>query len=244
MIAQHVPVYSLLVLVGVVVTAWIWSRVSRRGEVHDRRLTIIYLAGLAGAFIGAKLAFFLAEGPAYLDQWRALVTGRSITGGLLGGYAAVEIAKRRLRYGRATGDVFAVLVPLSLVLGRLGCLHAGCCPGVACAPSWWTVTDAHGIARWPAAAVELAYNAAFLTWALAATWRGWLPGNRFHVYLIAYGLFRFGHEFLRDDHRWGAGLGGYHVLALAMAGVGAWRFVVRRRRMRSGATEAIGFAPA
>jgi len=32
------------------------------------------------------------------------------------------------------------------------------CLGRACAPAWWTTTDAHGVARWPAGPVEIAFN--------------------------------------------------------------------------------------
>ena len=154
---------------------------------------------------------------------------------------AVEYAKHRLRYDSATGDVFALLVPISLILGRLGCLHAGCCPGVACAARWWTLTDAYGVSRWPAAAAELLFNAGFLAWALIAMRYAWQRGNRFHVYLVAYGLFRFAHEFARDDQRWIGPLGGYHVLATGMIVVGAWRYGDRRRTIHSGAIAAVGF---
>ncbi|MCA9291192.1 MAG: prolipoprotein diacylglyceryl transferase [Phycisphaerales bacterium] len=223
-------VYALLALAGIGVSAALWSRLARRGAHYDSRLTIVYFAGLIGAILGAKLAFLFAEGWHYRDEWVALLSGRSITGGLLGGYVAVEIAKRRLGYARATGDVFAIVVPLSLALGRVGCLLQGCCPGVACdGAHWWALVDHAGVARWPAAAAELIFNVVFLGWAAWATRRAWCPGNRFHVYLIAYGLFRFAHEFARDTVSWGGIVTGYQVIALGMAAFGAVRFMQRRR---------------
>ena len=70
-----------------------------------------------------------------------------------------------------------------------------------------------------------------------ATRRGWLPGNRFHVYLVAYGLFRFGHELLRDDPPLAGPLTGYHGLALAIAALGAWRWHRRAAEARLTAGE-------
>lgn len=220
--------YSVLALVGILLTAWLWSRMARR----DGRLTIIYFSGLGGAIVGAKLSFLFAEGWAYRDDWLALMTGRSITGALLGGYAAVETSKHILRYARATGDLFAIVVPVGIALGRVGCYIDGCCLGIACEPHWWTVTDASGVARWPAPAVEQLFNIAFLGWVGLAAKRGWLVGNRFHIYLIAYGLFRFGHEFLRQNTHWFDPVGGYQVLALLLVALGTWRLRGRLRENR------------
>ena len=76
----------------------------------------------------------------------------------LGGYVSVEIAKRFLRYHSATGDWFALIVPLGIMLGRVGCILHGCCLGRACDASWFTMNDTVGVARWPAALVELLFN--------------------------------------------------------------------------------------
>ncbi|MHC4949217.1 MAG: prolipoprotein diacylglyceryl transferase [Planctomycetota bacterium] len=229
--------YGLLALGGILLTAWLWSRATGAGGGHDRRLTLVYFGGLVGALLGAKLAFLLAEGWHHRADALALLTGRSITGGLLGGYVAVELVKRVVRYPRTTGDVFAIIVPVALVLGRIGCLLTGCCPGRVGPPAWWTITGADGAARWPAAPAELVFNLAMLGWALLVTRRGWLPGNRFHVYLVAYGLFRFGHEFLRDDPPLAGPLTGYHGLALAIAALGAWRWHRRAAEARLTAGE-------
>src|SRR4051794_24044078 len=103
--------YGLLMIAGIVITAAVWGRLTARGGVHDRRLTIVYFCGLLGALLGAKISFLLAEGWPYRHDVLALVSGRSITGGLLGGYAAVEIGKRLLHFSQATGDLFAIVTP-------------------------------------------------------------------------------------------------------------------------------------
>ena len=59
-----------------------------------------------------------------------------------------------------------------------------------------------------------------------------LRGQLFHVYLMAYGAFRFAHEFMRDTPRWMGPWSGYHVLALAVAALGALSFA-RRANLRS-----------
>ena len=79
------------------------------------------------------------------------------------------------------------------------------------------------------AAAELAFNAPFLTWALSAARLNWQSGNRFHIYLIAYGLFRFAHEFARSDVSRRGPVTGYHFLAALIFVFGPVRYVQRRR---------------
>src|SRR5260370_33001861 len=179
-------------LAGILVTSVLWARLAE----GDERLLVIYLAALAGAFLGAKLVYLGAEGWLHwhdANRWLVLATGKSITGALLGGYAAVEIAKRLLGFKAATGDWFAVIVPLSIMLGRVGCVLHGCCLGRACEASWFTVNDANGMARWPAAQVELLFNAIAFGAILLMRRRKILPGQHFHLYLVAYGLFLLAH---------------------------------------------------
>ncbi|MBL9141281.1 MAG: prolipoprotein diacylglyceryl transferase, partial [Phycisphaerae bacterium] len=126
------PIYIVTTLAGLAATAvaWMWlSRVqaAREGRVRDPRLPYIYAAALGGAFVGAKLAFLVAEGWQHRDNLQALLSGHSITGALLGGTVAVEAVKKLLGYARSTGDLFAVTVPLAVAIGRLGCVAAGCC---------------------------------------------------------------------------------------------------------------------
>ncbi len=158
---MNLPPYGALTLLAVAGGMLFWRRLWKR----DPRLLTIYLGALAGAFLGAKIVYFLAEGYLHLGQpdfWRHLATGKTILGGLLGGYLAVESVKRFLRFSKATGDWFALLVPPGIILGRLGCWSAGCCQGVLCHSSWFTLRDPLGQPRWPAVPVEILFNLAAL----------------------------------------------------------------------------------
>ena len=223
--------YALLMLTGIVVSVLLWSKVARR----DSRLVTIYIAALGGAFLGAKIAYLLAEGWLYWhspQRWLILATGKSITGALLGGYVAVEIAKRLVGYHAPTGDWFAIIAPLGIVLGRVGCMLNGCCLGRACSAAWYTVNDGFGQARWPSAQVELFFNAAWLIIAFILSHRQFLKGQMFHIYLLAYGVFRFGHEFCRDTPVIIGPFSGYQFLAAAITFLGASGFLLRQRRLK------------
>jgi len=250
--SAHSTAYGWLMLAGIFVSIALWSRVAKR----DSRLVLIYIAALAGAFLGAKLVYVAAEGWLHWhdeNRWLILATGKSITGALLGGYAAVEIAKRMLGYRSATGDWFAIIAPVGIMLGRIGCVLHGCCLGRACGASWFTVNDAHGVDRWPAAQAELVFNALALVVILLLRGRARhsvraardsgnvgahgvtrptndsvFAGQLFHIYLIGYGLFRFVHEFWRETPQILGPLSGYQIAALALVILGTVGFVRRR----------------
>jgi len=225
---SHSTAYGWLMLGGILVSLLLWSRVVKR----DERLVLIYMGALAGAFLGAKFVYLGAEGWLHgndANRWIALATGKSITGALLGGYIGVEIVKRLLGYEKATGDWFAFVAPIGIMLGRVGCLLHGCCLGRVCETSWYTMNDAASVPRWPAAPVELLFNAAMLGVTLSLRQRRVLCGQHFHVYLMVYGLFRFLHEFLRATPRVVGPFSGYQFAALAVAGLGAIGFMVRSR---------------
>jgi phosphatidylglycerol:prolipoprotein diacylglycerol transferase len=224
--------YPLLLLLGIAVTLTFWSRLAKR----DSRLMIIYAAALVSAFVGAKVVYLLAEGWLFWDspdRWLILATGKTVLGALLGGYLGVEVAKKLLGYTAATGDWFAIVAPVGIGLGRVGCLLHGCCAGVVCEPVWWTIRDAQGVERWPAVPVELLFNVAAILVFIGLRKRRVLPGQHFHIYLIAYGLFRFAHEFLRATPRLSHGITGYQIAALAVAALGLSGYERRRQGSRS-----------
>lgn len=223
------PAYGWLMLIGVVVTLIFWTRLARR----DERLLFVYLAGLAGAFIGAKLVYLFSEWQLYIgtpNMWVQIATGKSIVGALLGGYAAVEAAKWLMGYKGVTGDWFAMLVPVGVFIGRIGCLLHGCCLGDTCKPAWYTMRDIEGVDRWPAVPVEMIFNGLAITCFFILRKKKLLTGQHFHLYLIAYGIFRFAHEFVRATPRVLGPFSGYQVASLAVVALGAIGFERRRRK--------------
>jgi phosphatidylglycerol---prolipoprotein diacylglyceryl transferase len=222
--------YGWLMLSGICISLLFWRRVARR----DSRLFYIYLGALGGAFLGAKVIYMAAEG--WLrwhdtNRWLEWATGKTILGGLLGGYAGVEIAKKLVGYKDATGDWFAIIAPVGIVLGRIGCWTHGCCQGIRCSPTWFTIRDAKGIDRWPSVQAEILFNILALCVFLCMRRKRALLGQHFHIYLIAYGVFRFLHEFARQEPHLFGPISGYQIAAVAVAALGLWGFLKRKREL-------------
>lgn len=220
--------YGWLMLAGICFSVFFWWRLARR----DSRLLVIYFGALGGAFFGAKVVYLFSEGWMHWhdhNRWVQLATGKTITGGLLGGYAGVELAKRLVGYTIATGDSFAIIAPIGIILGRVGCWFHGCCRGVVCAESWYTLRDADGISRWPSVPAEILFNCLALQAVLLLRKRQLYPGQHFHLYLIGYGLFRFLHEFMREEPHLVGPITGYQLAALAIVLLGVAGFARRRK---------------
>lgn len=185
------------------------------------------------AVIGAILGAFLLELPADLLGWTSgpdgvaaigVIGGRTVLGGLIGGWLAVELLKRRLGIRGATGDAFAAPLAVALACGRMGCATAGCCAGSICLDGWWATSGTEP--RWPVQLIEVAFHAAAAIMLFLAAWRGWWAGRRLAGYLATYAVLRFLLEFLRTNPPVIIGLTWYQLLAgllFVIAATSWWR---------------------
>lgn len=224
--------YTLLMTAALTFALWRWHARTQA----DPSLRVIVIGAIAGGFLGAKLAYLLAEGwidwntP---DRWLRLLTGKSVLGGLLGAFGVVEVVKRCYGIRTPTGDGFALTLPFGLLLGRIGCILQGCCLGLPWSDGWCAVRDPAGVARWPAPHTEAAFQLLMLA-LLAGMRRFQLCRDRlFYVYLTAYGTFRFAHEFLRDTPRILGPFSGYHLLAVATLFTGIVMLIRRHPKQPS-----------
>jgi phosphatidylglycerol:prolipoprotein diacylglycerol transferase len=88
--------------------------------------------------------------------------------------------------------------------------------------------DPFGQARWPAVPVEMGFNLLCAGTFFLMRKKGVLAGQHFHIYLMAYGVFRFFHEYLRDTPRILGGLTGYQIGAAGCFVLGLVGYVRRR----------------
>ena len=168
----------------------------RQGDLlqEEQRWGVIAAAAV-GALLGSRLLGVLEQAPRLHVTWQMLLLpggGTTIVGGLLGGWIAVEIAKRLAGIRTRTGDLFAVPLCIGIGVGRLGCLLAGLADDTFGTPTRlpWGVDFGDGIARHPTQAYEIL----FLFFLGCYLWRkGKHPyshGLLFRMFLTAYLLWR------------------------------------------------------
>jgi phosphatidylglycerol---prolipoprotein diacylglyceryl transferase len=191
-------------------------RAKARGLDQTRVLDLgIYI--IISALIGAKLLLLITDWRTFVGNPAELLTllrsGGVFYGGLI---LAVLVA---IWYIRRVGlplwttcDVFAPGIALGHIVGRLGCLFAGCCYGKPTTVPWAiTFTDPFAASNvgtplnvplHPTQLYEAGAEALILGLLLATESRGRrFPGRTFWLYMLLYAVSRYVIEIYRGDPR-------------------------------------------
>ena len=177
---------------------------------------------IVSALAGAKLLLLIVEWDTYTASFSQLLTlvrsGGVFYGGLI---AAVTVAlwylwRHRMPVWQVT-DVFAPGIALGHVIGRLGCLFAGCCFGKPTSVPWAiTFHDKYAeqnvgtpleVPLHPTQLYEAGAELLILVLLLVTERKGRpFPGRTFWGYMLLYGISRFIIEFYRGDSRGAVGM--------------------------------------
>jgi phosphatidylglycerol:prolipoprotein diacylglycerol transferase len=202
---------------GIGLLLFIWAA-QRRGLTLEALWPVIG-AALIGALVGAELIQQLASG----------TPGKTLLGGVAGGWLAVVVAKRKLGYHRPLGDLFAFALAGGEAVGRLGCFVYGCCYGkIAHLP--WAVWD-HGAPRHPTQLYSSLAAMAVLGILVELDRRAHLPDN---ALFFLQGALMCAMRFVIEIYRDGSTYGGLTVAQYAcFGGFGFFAFRLHRLLRRT-----------
>jgi phosphatidylglycerol:prolipoprotein diacylglycerol transferase len=166
----------------------------RRDRLPDAHRFPLLLAGLLGAVLGSKMLGWLQHAPLLgepgsLQHW---LGGKTLVGGLLGGWGAIAFYKRRHAIVGRTGDAFVPSLWLGTVIGRLGCFLTGLeddTVGLHTSVPW--AVDFGDGPRHPAQLYEVAFVVVLAgLLQVAQPWLRHFRGLTFQLYLAGYLCFR------------------------------------------------------
>src|SRR5438046_119089 len=196
-------------------------RARNRGLDATRVLDLgIYI--IISALVGAKLLLLITDFQTFASDPRELLTLARSGGVFYGGLIlAVVVA---LWYIRRVGlplwttcDVFAPGIALGHVIGRFGCLFAGCCYGKPTTMPWGiTFTDQFAAANvgtpldrplHPTQLYEAGAELLILVFLLTTERKGRpFAGRTFWLYMLLYAVSRYIIEIFRGDERGTVGI--------------------------------------
>ena len=213
------PVYSYGVLLALAYLAGLQLAVmrARRAGLDGAKVMDLGIYLIIAALVGAKLMLVLVDFQYFRSQPRELLSlvraGGVFYGGLLAalGVAIFLVRRYQLRIW-TTADLFAPGIALGHVVGRLGCLMAGCCYGTPTTMPWAitftnplaasNVGTPLGIPLHPTQLYDAGAELLILIILLVTERRGKaFEGRTFWLYMLLYGISRFVVEFYRGDDR-------------------------------------------
>ena len=197
------------------------ERAKARGLDANRVLDLgIYI--IISALIGAKLLLLVTDFRAFTANPRELLTlarsGGVFYGGLILAVTVALVYIRRVGLPLwTTCDVFAPGIALGHIVGRFGCLFAGCCYGTPTTLPWGiTFTDPFaaanvgtplGVPLHPTQIYEAGAELLILVVLLLTERKGRpFAGRMFWLYMLLYAISRFVIEFYRGDERGTVGM--------------------------------------
>jgi len=218
------PVYTYGVLLAaayLVALQFALVRAKSRGLDPNRVMDLgiwIIISALAGAKLLLLVVDFDTFGRHPADWLKLMRSAGVFYGGLI---AAVVVAlfylwRHRMPIWTVT-DVFAPGIALGHVIGRFGCLFAGCCFGRPTSVPWaitfhseyagQNVGTPLGVPLHPTQIYEAGAELLILGFLLLSERRGRaFPGRTFWSYMLLYGVSRFIIEFYRGDNRGSLGM--------------------------------------
>ena len=251
---MHFPVYIwgihphfLFEAAGYVVAfvIFLWLR-RKRGDAIDVPLRwSVVAAAFVGGALGSKILYWAEDPAATAAHWGDpvyLMGGKTIIGGLIGGWIAVELMKRYVGISESTGDLFAVPLAVGIAIGRIGCFLTGLSDktyGTVTSASWG-VDFGDGMPRHPTQLYEFVFLIG-LSVALykllpvrdgaspVSTLRQRRPGDVFKMFVVCYLGFRFLIDFLKpSDPAVVLGMRSLQLVALLGVAVAIWEWWSKR----------------
>lgn len=180
-----------------------WERAKSGDALKDEHRWAVIAAAAVGALIGSRVLGLLEQAPAMGLHWSDWVRpgGKTIVGGLLGGWLAVEVLKLCLHVRARSGDLFAVPLCVGIAIGRLGCFFAGLADdtyGVATKLPWG-VDFGDGVKRHPTQLYEFLFLAVLAVVLWKWQKRPHAEGTIFRGFLAAYLGWRLAIDFLKPQ---------------------------------------------
>jgi len=230
-----ISTYTFFVGLGCLLAiAWYFISMRNKGQDNKKYTFPIVISALVGGLIGSKIPVLienikvLIQEPSNIKYF--LLTGKSIIGGLIGGWLGVKIIKKvKGISNKRYGNEIAPAIALGMGIGRIGCFLTGCCYGIETKLSIG-INFGDGLLRYPTQLLEMIF--CFILFGYLyykqKTKKELEPGRLFKELVVYYFVFRFFIEFIRGTEKNIIFLSIYQVVCLL--GIAIFILNLKRRK--------------
>ena len=206
--------YGLMIGIGVLCCIFMGMKRAKKNGLSEDAVIDIAIWGLVAGFLGAKLLYVIVEWKRFLADPLSVLgsEGFVVYGGIIAGVlAAIIYCKRKKLVFLEYFDLCSASIALAQGFGRIGCFLAGCCYGRETTSSLGVVFPEGSLA--PAGVkvlpTQLFSSAGDFGIMFVLLWHYHhrkKVGDTGFLYMLLYGIGRFGIEFLRNDNRGEVGI--------------------------------------
>ncbi|MEI6044564.1 MAG: prolipoprotein diacylglyceryl transferase family protein [Chloroflexota bacterium] len=239
--------HDFFTVLGLLIGLALYYYELHRREMQSYQIFLISVAAIFGGGLGCRLITAWEHLPYYTSQGDVPFTyliahsGKSIIGGIAGGYLAIKLSKKALHYNISTGDCYAAAIPLAMAIGRVGCFLSELPLGKPTDLPWGIAASESAAQHFtscpfclqkqhPTMIYEIIFH--LLAFFLILRYRHLVKvqGDTLKIYLLVAAIFRFLVEFVRANPMQFAGLTGPQIVLIPLTSLLVWYFVRQWRR--------------
>lgn len=201
--------YGFMIAVGVLLCILLGTYRAKQTGLKEDAVLDIAIFGLIAGFLGAKILYVIVEFEDFLADPMSVLgsEGFVVYGGIIAGVlAAIIYCKVKKISFLECFDLLSPSISLAQGFGRIGCFLAGCCYGRETASFLGVVFPEGcmapaGVKLLPTQLFSSAGDFVITAILLLAYKRRKHTGDVGALYMLLYGVGRFGIEILRSDNR-------------------------------------------
>lgn len=201
--------YGFMIAVGVLLCILLGTYRAKQTGLKEEAVLDIAIFGLLAGFLGAKILYVIVEFEDFLADPMSVLgsEGFVVYGGIIAGVlAAIIYCKIKRISFLECFDLLSPSISLAQGFGRIGCFLAGCCYGRETASFLGVVFPEGcmapaGVKLLPTQLFSSAGDFVITAILLLAYKRRKHTGDVGALYMLLYGVGRFGIEILRSDNR-------------------------------------------
>jgi phosphatidylglycerol---prolipoprotein diacylglyceryl transferase len=227
--------HGILIALGVLVTYLLFMREGDKQGLARSELARLSVWMLVVGLIGARSVNVIGDWQPYISAPEKIIRiqdgGASVTGAVLGSTLTLYVYARHNRIsGGKLADIFAIIAPVGLFIGRTGCLIMGDVPGIPTHNHWGLVywqprssipSELIGVPTFPVPLILQLLDILLFGLGLWLSRKPLRAGISFAVFLMGYAVGRFVINFWQLDPPGFLGLKYIQWVAIAIFAIGS-----------------------